>query len=428
MRSELVEKIITFLLWIAVALLVICVVLPQGAGFTAIFKTRKVYYVAMILLTVKAGFCLRRRRDSRFLEILPWIALFLFSCFQLARIPSYSFGVDDAYYYSYLGSVWMDHDLDLSNQFESSGLVKYLAPKALEERTSIGLMPNVFPAGLAFFWSPFFGFGYLLAKVAGLPLDGFSRPFVFSVIVGNMFYFCAGLYVCVLFCSKFLRKWLSTLCTLTLLLATPYLYLTFRAFILVSEPLSFSLAALLLLVSAKSENKLSPFLWAAIGLLLGAMTMVRFHNILFGFVPAVILLLNIKRNGFTSKTAILFPAFGVGAILGFLPQLFVWRMMYGQWLVSLGAFLPWWKGPFVLETLFSSRKGLFPWSPIAAISVLGLPLLLKKDRKWALMFIFIFFAAVWINSAQFDWWGATSAGSRRFVPLAVIFVVGLGTL
>jgi len=429
MRLQLAEKIVTYFLWIAIALLLIWVVLPQGTGLPAIFRTRKVFNVAMLLLAVKTVVCFYRNPKSRFLELVPFLVLLLIPCFQLARIPSYNFGVDDSYYYSYLGSVWLDHDLDLSNQFQASGLFKYLTQKALGERTALGFMPNIYPAGLAVFWSPFFGFGYLVAKLAELPLDGFSRPFVFSVIMGNVFYICAGLYMCFLFGAKFFARWVSLLCTLALFFTTPSLYVSYRLFLLLSEPLSLTLAACLFVLAIYCEDKLSPLLWGGIGILLGLTIMVRFHNVVFGFAPGIVLLSNARKNGFSSRLVMAFASLVLGTMIGFLPQLLVWRMLYGEWFLSLaGAFLPWWKNPFFLETLFSSRKGLFPWAPVTALCVIGLPIFLKKNRVWGFILIVIFAIGIWINSSQFDWWGATSLGSRRFVPFVVIFSVALATL
>jgi hypothetical protein len=328
-----------------------------------------------------------------------------------------------------LPSVWIDHDLDLSNQFQSSGLFQYLDRRALEQRTPLGLMPNIYPAGLAVFWTPFFGFGYIVAKLAGLPLDGFSHSFVFSVILGNTFYICAGLYMCLLFCSKFFTRSVSMLSTLALFFATPSLYVNYRFSLLSSEPLSFSLAAGLFLLCIHSERRLSPLLWASIGVLLGLMTMVRFHNALFGLAPTVVLLANVRSNGFSAKTVTAIGTFTLGTLIGFLPQIIIWRMLFGEWFLSLaGTFLPWWKHPFFLETLFSSRKGLFPWAPITLFCVVGLGCFVKRNRLWGLTLMIILIIGIWINSSQFDWWGATSLGARRFVPFMVVFAAGFAAI
>jgi|GEM_PF-4126037 len=429
MRTSSVEKIVTYLLWISIAIFVLCVIWPWGSGLAAIFKTRKVFYICMTLAVGKAIFLVRKKEESRYLEVLPFLLVFLICCFQLSRFPDYRFGVDDAYYYSYVCSAVIDGDLDLSNQYEHSGLERYLDQKTLESKTPIGRSPNIFPVGLSVFWSPFFLIGYFVAQLAGVSLDGFSRPFLFAVASGNLLFVCAGLYFCYLFCSSFVSQRIALLSTFAVAFTTPHLFLFFRAFLLISEPLSFALAALMLFLLMRSERKNSTWRWFLLGLLLGAMTMVRFHNILFGLAPAAILIYRARKEGVVSQLPRLAGAFAIGTFIGFFPQLIAWRFIYGSWFLSMaGSFLPWWKSPFLLETLFSSRKGLLPWSPITLFCLCGLPLLWRKNRVWGFALMVVVLATTYINSAQADWWGATSLGARRFVPLVTILAAGFASL
>jgi hypothetical protein len=424
MRGVNLEKIVTYLLWISVALFISAVILPQGIGLTALIRAGKIFYVSMTLVLAKGILIFRKEEKSKALERLPFLALFLFCCFQLYHIPNYRFGVDDAYYYSYVSSVCIDKDLELSNQYDRAGLAEYLTPKALQEKTPVGKSVNIYPVGLSVLWAPFFLIGYLVAALAGLPLDGFSRPFLFSVCVGNLLLVCAGLYFCYLFCSAFASRLISLFSTFAVLFTTPSLYFFFRSFLLLSEPLSFALAAFFLWLLFRDEKRFSLWRWFLIGLLLGAMTMVRFHNFIFAIAPAWLFFSYARKEKNRSTLLRLAGVTVFGVMLGFLPQMIVWRLLYGEWFVSLaGSFLPWWKNPFFLETLFSSRKGLFPWAPATILCLCGIPFLFRKNRVWAWILLAIVLATIWMNSSQFDWWGATALGARRFIPLATIFVV-----
>jgi hypothetical protein len=415
------QRIGTILVSVCVAAFLLSVIVPRHMPLSP----RKFLYLTLAVVLLKAFWAWKRSESSRYLEILPFLVLFLISCFEFSRFVEYKFGVDDAYYYSYISSIVIDGDLDLSNQYQASGLAKYLDEKTLQSRTDAGLVPNVFPVGLSFFWSPFFWLGHFISKLLGFPLNGYSRPYTHTVVVGNLVYMCAGLYFCYRFCAAYFSKVISLAMTFAILLTTPYLWLFFHSFMLVSEPLSFALIAFFLfcIVHAKVRYE-TWWLWMLLGVLSGTMTMVRFHNAILGIIPVMILAS--QRRNFIRKIA----AFCGGALIGFLPQLIIWHMIYGEWFVTDlgGTFLPFWNQPFLLETLFAARKGLLPWSPVVLLSCAGLFLFVKKDRVLGWSLILVVLATIWMNSAQADWWGATSLGARRFVSLASIFVVGLACL
>src|SRR4029079_2599951 len=137
------------------------------------------------------------------------------------------------------------------------------------------------------------------------------------------------------FCSAFASRLISLLSTFAVLFTTPYLYFFFRSFLLVSEPLSFALAAFFLWIVYRDENRFSLWRWFFIGLLLGVMTMVRFHNFIFGIAPAWLFLSHAREEKNRLTLMRLVGVTVAGVILGFLPQLIVWRLLYGEWFVSL---------------------------------------------------------------------------------------------
>src|SRR5262245_57156891 len=101
--------------------------------------------------------------------------LFIFAVYSYSVEKGYKFGSDDSFYYSYVASVVIDHDLDLTNQYHDSGL----PPKFLEVKTPIGAVENVFPIGASFLWLPFFLIAELLAWMlnifgAAIPMNGYS--------------------------------------------------------------------------------------------------------------------------------------------------------------------------------------------------------------------------------------------------------------
>jgi len=182
------------------------------------------------------------------------------------------------------------------------------------------------------------------------------------------------------------------------------------------------LVAVLLALTRHWENRWIGLRVFLIGLLVGLMTTVRFHNALFLLVPAVMVL---RPDGLRTKLRNIF-LLGAGSLIGFSPQIAVWHVMYGTWIVNMGgAFL---RKPMVLETLFSARKGLFPWSPVLVLSLCGIFLLRHKERKWGWSLLLVLLFTICLNSSQVDWWGSASFGARRFVPCTAIFALGLAAL
>ncbi|MCI0412059.1 hypothetical protein L0222_04560 [bacterium] len=424
--ADRAAKALVVLLWIVILAFMVTIIIPGNPFF---FAPRRFLYFSLTLALFKGFWDWHHYKRSRLLEVLPFLILFLFASFRVSRSSDYQFGVDDAYYYSYAASIFIDGDLELSNQYELSKLERHLDAGALAVRTPAGYSANIYPAGLSLYWTPFFVGGHLLANLFDLPMNGYSRPYTHTILIGHLFYVCAGLYFTYRFCNGFFSKLVSFGATATILFTTPYLYYYFSTFPLISEPLAFALIALFLFLAFTSERRHSRLRWFALGILFGTLTMVRLHNVVLGAVPVAVLYFSLPDEKKRSQFLQLFGVFIAGSLIGFLPQVIVWRVLNGEWFFSSGTtFLPYWKKPFVLETLFSARKGLFPWSPVVALSVTGLFVLIKRNRLWAWLLLAVVLATTWINSAQVDWWGAATVGSRRFVPLVSIFALGVAAL
>jgi len=141
--------------------------------------------------------------------------------------------------------------------------------------------------------------------------------------------------------------------------------------------------------------------------------------------------LSARRRGSTSTGQGL--AFGVTLALGFagavVPQLLAWRSIYGSWLVlpQGGSFMRW-GDPAVGSVLFSTRHGLFLWTPALLFAALGLWWLWRRDRVVGVASLLTFALAVYVNAAVADWWAGEAFGARRFVSCTPIFALGLAAV
>ncbi len=110
----------------------------------------------------------------------------------------------------------------------------------------------------------------------------------------------------------------------------------------------------------------------------------------------------------------------------FSPQMAVWHALYGKWLaMPQGPSFVRWTAPHPLDVLLSDNHGLFSWTPIAVLSVIGLAGFALRNRRFALPLTAIVLSAWYVNASVADWWAGEAFGARRFLSLFPLLVLGL---
>jgi hypothetical protein len=89
-----------------------------------------------------------------------------------------------------------------------------------------------------------------------------------------------------------------------------------------------------------------------------------------------------------------------------------------------------WSAPHLGDVLLSADHGLFAWSPIAWLALLGLLVGLRRDALVHVGALLVWAAAAWVNGSVTDWdWAAGDAfGARRFDLAVPFFAWGLAVL
>jgi hypothetical protein len=87
-----------------------------------------------------------------------------------------------------------------------------------------------------------------------------------------------------------------------------------------------------------------------------------------------------------------------------------------------------WGSPALWQVLVSDNHGLFSWTPILLLSVAGLWLLVRADRRVGVPAAAFLMASWYVNASVVDWWGGEAFGGRRFVACFPIFVLGAAAL
>jgi hypothetical protein len=381
--------------------------------------------LAAVLICAAAGVAAARlsRRSPIALVLAGAMAAGLFAQAKLgARLQS-----DGFYYYAYLRSLAFDRDVDLANDYRLLGLDD--APhRFLFQPTATGHAQSAWSIGPAIAWSPFFAAGHAVARHLArggeaINTNGTAYPYRQAVVVAGLFYGLLGLW----FTYRFVRLFRSAPEAIAGVVLTAAG--SFVLWYLVREPtmshaLSMAAVAGFLWCWAAGRDRRSSSGWLLLGLAGGVMALMRWQNILMFVLPAVDLLRAMRVDA--RRAALAGAILALGAAVGFAPQMLAWHAIYGHWLARspVGPELYWFH-PQIVDVLWSSRNGLFAWSPVFIPAVVGLAALTRREPLVAWSALAIFAAMTWVNGAVDDWWGGAGFGMRRFDSLVPFAALGV---
>lgn len=336
---------------------------------------------------------------------------------------------DAIQYYAYLRSAVFDHDLDFENDYSALYGSSADASGWLRERTPTGRPRNMMSVGPAILWAPL----YLLVVAAaaigaalGLPIvvDGFATPFPLAAGVAGVGYATLGVYLCYRTCALRFSPRASFWGALLAWLASPALYYS-----LVSptyaHAASIFTTALFVFVWLRSVGDGTTRRFVILGAIAGLAMLVRWQSAILMVLPVIEILDQRKSKGGPAALAIM----GATAFLVFIPQLLAWKAIYGQFfVVPQGSGFMRWTQPEVLSVLFSTRRGLFLWTPALALAAIGLVFLIRRDRVLGIGAVVVVVLSIYVNAAARDWWAGEAFGARRFTSETVFFALGFAAL
>ncbi len=354
---------------------------------------------------------------------------------------------DEIEYFSYLPSILLDGDLDFRNQYEYFCNLDFedcvrsrFKETFLDMRTATGLQINFGPMGTAVLWLPFYLVAHLFALVAqnfnpAFAANGVSAPYIYAVCVASVFYGWLGMYLAYRIARNYFAEWIALGAALTILFATNAVYYMYVAPAF-SHAASLFASALFVFewwrtrASRANGNWRDWFVLGASG---GLMTMVREQEAVFFVIPLVEIAYALygvvrSRENFaaTKKWIVGAVVMSVGAFVVFIPQLISYRVLNGNFLPARNVTDKFtWDGNHILDVLFSNFHGLFTWTPVVLLAVIGLFFLWRHDKFLAAVFLFTFAVETYLLGSFSTWFGGAAYGGRRFINCTVIFVVGL---
>ncbi len=382
------------------------------------------------------------RRDRTALVFAALFAVGLACQLQLgARLQS-----DGFYYFAYLRSLAFDHDVDFTNDYTLLGLAD---KPQLFTPTRTGHAQSAASIGPAILWSPFFAGGHLVARSLGrrhpeIDANGISFPYRQAVCVAGLFYGLVGCWFCFRVTSRFYPSSFAAVATALVISGSFLLWYLVKEPSMTHGPSMAAVAGFVWAWLATRDTRLEPersepapfasramIHWAVLGAIAGAMTLIRWQNALFAVLPAcdaVVALVAAARTSNRSRavrTLLGGALFTACAAIAFGPQMIAWRAIYGSWLAvsPLGPQIRW-ASPQLADILWSSRNGLFSWSPILYVGAIGLVMFAAVKPGVGIPMLLALALMTYFNASIQDWWGSDGFGGRRFDGTMALFSVG----
>jgi hypothetical protein len=277
----------------------------------------------------------------------------------------------------------------------------------------------------------------LHAAGAATAADGYSQPYIRAVSLGSALYAGIALLLTFALAGAITDRSAALWASLVVWLGTPALFYSHLA-PTYAHATSWFAAALFLTVWFRSRERRSWLAWAVLGALGGLVAMVREQDAVFLLVPVVDELLRLipgvrhpdqswaRDVGRTLAGGLVM---GGCAVLAFTPQLLVYHTLNGAFRPSseVSDKLQW-NAPNALRVLFDPGHGLFLWTPVLLLAVVGLGLLIRREPRLGIALATGFLMTWYLNGAFQTWTTAGAFGARRFIVCSPIFAVGLAEL
>jgi hypothetical protein len=337
---------------------------------------------------------------------------------------------DGIMYYVYVRSVFKDFDFDLTNEYTHYGLI---TRGDLARPTRTGMRRSVFSTGPVVVWAPFFLLGEGVARVqaalgGNADLSGYGPAHRNAVALGGLLCGFLG----VLLVHAWLRRHFSAGAALgaaLLLWGASFLYWYMVYQPTYAHPPSFLAVALFLWLFDRDRGQRGAWGHFLLGLALGVAMCNRWQNGIFMLLPALELLSRLRASWRDWPRLIAAgAACGVGLLIGILPQMVAWHVLYAIWILTYpphGVDFVRLDHPFLMNTLFSSRHGLLSWTPVLWGGYLGYLSLLRRRFAWSWPLVALLAVMTWVNACSGDWWAGGSFSSRRFDGVLPLLAAGL---
>lgn len=379
-----------------------------------------------------------RKADASFYTMLAVMALL--AAMLLSHFPAVLLSWDIFGYYLYLPFTFIYNDLGLKDfAVVESIIAKYQNTAGFYQAMPMpdGRWVMKYPMGMAVLYSPWFFIGHLWALLSGYEADGFSFPYQASLLYGSFVYTLAGL----LLFRKAMLRFFNPCLTSVLLVLIPFgtnfmIHTVWHGQGLMSHNYLFFLFASVLWLTIKWHEQPGLKTALLLGLVIGLAALSRPTEILVGIVPVFWGVYNEKSlrdkwflllRNWKPIFAALMVILAIGSLQLIYFKLYTGKFLYNSYGGNAGEGMEFLQ-PYLLEVLFSFRKGWLLYTPLMALALFGFTSLWKR-RPEVFFSIFVFFAVSFYVIASWScWWYADSFSQRAVIPGYVMLALPLGYL
>jgi hypothetical protein len=351
---------------------------------------------------------------------------------------------DGVGYYAFARAPLISHDLDFRPDWQHANSTFRMSRTGEDggilpdQYTTTGHVDNHFSVGPAILWAPFLivaHVGVLAANALGtqIPADGFSRPYTWAMALGTAIYGFLALLISMRIARRYVLEKIALIAALAIWFASSLpVYMYFNPSW--SHAHSAFIVAVFLSYWVETVDARSLAQWVILGAMGGVMMDVYYINgvlLLLPFGESLWILYSAARSKEVSRVRSMLTkgtVFSAALLAAFLPTLVSKKIIYGGFL-NFGYTEKWdWSSPAFFRVAFSADHGVFTWTPILLLSVVGLFCLSKENRVLKFVLISLFVAYLYVVGCYQDWDGLSSYGNRFFVSLTPVFVIGLAAL
>jgi hypothetical protein len=331
---------------------------------------------------------------------------------------------DAAGYYVY-NAIWHIYDHDIASY-----------PDSIDIKTGNGFLINTstqkietkYYSGTALLQTPFFYIAHILAKPLGYEANGFSKIYAYGLYFAGIVYAYLGLFFLYQFLKRRVTETISLLTVILLFACTNLFYYSIDAPGM-SHVYSFFVFSLIIYLTPKFLERASVFTSILYLSLIMLAVLIRPTNLFICIFPIVYNLNSFKeipaRIQQLIKPKLDYLLGGIAAIAMAIPQFLYWKSISGNLLNDAykNETFSNWNSPKLLEVWFSTNNGLFTYTPIAILFLLGLFFLKKKHKTMALGILVTFLVISYVCASWWNWWFGCSFGARSFVEYYALLIL-----
>lgn len=360
--------------------------------------------------------------------------------FNLVRFPGNILSWDVFGYYLYLPMIFIYDNWGLQDISILKNIVEeYNSSSTLYQayQTETGTWVMRYTMGMAVFYLPFFLIGHFIAWISGFPMDGFSGPYQAAILYGGIFYSFLGFYFLRKILCEYFKDRIVALTLLAIYFGTNYMFHTgFDGQNAMTHNYLFTVYAILIWLTIKWQEKFSFKYLVFIALNCGLIILARPSEIICLLIP---LLWNVssitelkKRFEILTKDFNRFLLVTFVFLSVFIPQMVYWKIITGDFIFNSYYSNPGegfeFSHPFLLEVLFSFRKGWLIYTPLMILAVFGIVLLFLQRNKLRWSVVTFFVCNIYIVSSWSCWWYAESFSSRALIQSYAILALPLAAI